>query len=77
MQGIDDFMKLVDEAAKEYEEYRAEYEALQGKKKKEDEKRLKANMGKINKDLEKEGLCSVRKAIRLVFFCVLHLFVSC
>lgn len=63
-EGIDDFMKLVDEAAKEYEEYRAEYEALQGKKKKEDEKRLKANMGKINKDLEKEGLCSVRKAIR-------------
>ncbi|XP_045138846.1 GPN-loop GTPase 1-like [Portunus trituberculatus] len=63
-EGIDNFMTLVDEAAKDYEEYRAEYEALQDKKKKEKEQQQKANIGKINKDLEKEGLCTIRKAIR-------------
>ena len=66
MQGIGDFMKLVDEASKDYEEYRAEYEALRDKKKKEKEQKQELSIAKINKDLEKEGLCSIRKAIRFV-----------
>ena len=64
-------MKLVNEAAKDYEEYRTEYEAMQTKKKKEEEQRQKADLGKISQDLGKEGLCSVRKAIRLALLCAL------
>lgn len=63
---MEDFMKLVDEAALEYEEYRSEQEALRNKKKKEEEERQKADLGKISQDLKKEGLCFIRKAIRSV-----------
>lgn len=63
---MEDFLKLVDEAAEDYEEYRAEYEALRNKKKKEEEERQKADIDKISEDLKKEGLCFVRKAIRSV-----------
>lgn len=68
---MEDFMKLVDEAALDYEEYRAEYEEMRNKKKKEEEERQKADLSKISKDVEKEGLCFVRKAIRSVQRCFL------
>lgn len=63
-EGIDTFMKLTDEAAVEYEEYRAEYEMMKAKKKEAEEQRQKSSLDRIEKDLRKEGLCSVRKSIR-------------
>lgn len=63
-EGMEDFMKLLDEAAVDYEEYRAEYEEMRNKKKNEEEERQKVDLSKISQDLEKEGLCFVRKAIR-------------
>lgn len=60
-------MKLTDEAAIEYEEYRAENELLKSKKKELDEERQKNDLERIDHDLKKDGLCSVRKAIRYVY----------
>lgn len=63
-EGMDAFMRLADEAAIEFEDYRADCEKLKRKKKLENEKRQKNILGKIDRDLQEEGLCSVRKAIR-------------
>lgn len=58
------FMQLADEAAIEFEEYRAEHEMLKEKKKHENEEHQKHDLEKIESDLKEDGLCSVRKAIR-------------
>lgn len=63
-EGLDTFMKLTEEAAVEYEEYRAEYEMMKAKKKEAEEERQKSSLDRIEKDLRKEGLCSVRRSIR-------------
>lgn len=63
-EGMDAFMKLTDEAAIEYEEYCAESESLKSKKKEVEEERQKSDLEKIDCDLKKDGLCSVRKLIR-------------
>ena len=60
-------MKLIDEAAVEYEDYRAEYEMMKGKKKEAEADRQGRSLKRVEKDLEEEGLCSVRKEIRYVF----------
>ncbi|KAK7028964.1 GPN-loop GTPase 1 [Halocaridina rubra] len=62
-EGMEEFMKLIDEAAVEYEEYRAEYEQLKGQKMESEAARQRNSLSRIEKDL-KEGLCSVREAIR-------------
>ncbi|XP_042231142.1 GPN-loop GTPase 1-like [Homarus americanus] len=63
-EGMDAFMHLTDEAAIEFEDYRSEHEMLKMKKKSREEEREKGDLERIDRDLKKEGLCSVRKAIR-------------
>ncbi|XP_068230166.1 GPN-loop GTPase 1 [Palaemon carinicauda] len=63
-EGMEDFMKIIDEAAIEYEDYRTEYELLKGQRKEEEAKRQMGNIKHIKKDLEEEGLCYVRQKIR-------------
>ncbi|XP_064121540.1 GPN-loop GTPase 1-like [Macrobrachium nipponense] len=63
-EGLEDFMKLIDEGAVEYEDYRTEYEMLKGQRKEAEAKRQASNIKHIKKDVEKEGLCYVRQQIR-------------